>query len=368
MTSRTQSEHSPYRLIKELATDYGRSVHIGEAPDGNRVLVKRAQDETWSRELQAQARHFTVMRHLLGDGAPYPEVLEQSEDTLVMPFFPYGSLDDLSLGDDRTLVATLTASAIHQIFLIAMVEPAAFRRTSEWRDASSGYLITQADKRMSRLRAALRSAEGRTWAGDAYTRGDGQVAGSRGEVLDEALGWITDGLLAAHAGRLGPPRLGIASHGDFGLNNVMLAQPPGPASQLVFIDTRGLWISEFPWWDPVMDLATLIAFHCRIEPTLAAVGGRTSPGVLRARARLPEVAIRDMAASDDAVRAWKAGDPYAQQRLEVNIAIRLLGNISVQLLTARSRGMERATAVLDLYLHQARHVSDMLRAASVPVA
>lgn len=345
---------SRYRLIERFPTDQGRSVDVAETAQGERVLIKRAHDKSAVQELADQTRHFLAMHRLLGEHAPYPEVIQHGEGLLIMRFYPHGSLDDLSLGDDKPLVASLTASAIGKLFQIAALRADEAATSPELTDAAADFLTAQAEKRVARLRRAL---AGLCWADQLY---DGHR--TRGEVLTQMLAWITDGTLAAHARKLGPPRLGVSAHGDFGLNNIMLAGPPAPQADLVFIDTRGLWIGGLPWWDPVMDLATLLAFHCRIEPAFAAVGGRTAPEVLSAGARLTEAEILDLAERDEAVAAWTAHDPAYRDRLEIELAIRLLGSVSVQLLTAHSHGESRAAAVLHLYLEQAQRVGRILAA------
>jgi hypothetical protein len=357
---------SGYRLIDRFSTDQGRSVHVAETADGERVLIKRAYDKTWIEDLADQTRHFLTMHRVLGQHGPYPKVIKHGEGLLVMSFYPYGSLDDLSLRDDKPLVASLTAAAIGKLFEIATLWPtkaagqesaAGLAASGELAAAAAGFLTAQARRRMARLRRALASSTGSAWAAQRY-----DSHRIRAEALTQMSSWITDGTLAACAPKLGPPRLGLAAHGDFGLNNIMLAGPPTPKAGLVFIDTRGLWLGGLPWWDPIMDLATLLAFHCRIEPAFAAVGGRTSPEVLTAVARLSEAAILDLVERSDAAAAWVAQDPAYRDRLEVEIAIRLLGSVSVQLLTAHSHGEARATAVLRLYLEQARRVCRILSA------
>lgn len=343
---------SSYQLIEQFPTDQGRSVHVAETQARERVLIKRAYDQNWIRDLTEQTRHFLTMHRLLGDQAPYPEVIEYDDGLLIMPFYPHGSLDDLSLGEDNPLVASLTASAIGKLFQISALNPARGMDRQDAAAAAGVFLASQAERRVARLERAL---AGSAWASQPY---DEQY--TRGDVLADALAWITDGTLAARGHALGPPHLGLAAHGDFGLNNIMLAQPPTRTAGLVFIDTRGLWIGGLPWWDPVMDLATLLAFHCRIEPAFAAVGGRTSPEVLRADGRLSETEILKLAESDEAAAEWFHQDPRYRERLEVEIAIRLLGSVSVQLLTAHSHGEQRAAAVLDLYLEQAQRVSSIL--------
>jgi hypothetical protein len=343
-----------YRLIRQIPTNRGRSVFVGEAESGRRVLVKQAHTAEWATDLRAQTRHFLVMNELLGGGTVYPAVLQHDDRMLVLPYYEHGSLDELSFGDQAELVRRLTAAAVHEVFRIAALCPSGFDLAEATR-AGAAFVLDQAVKRVARLDEALATAAGREWAAQPY-----DDRRSRADAVAEAVGWIRDGTLAAAAPRLGPPRLGLASHGDFGLNNVMLAEEPAAGSGLVFIDTRGLWLAGWPCWDPVLDLATLIAFHCRIEPRLAAAG--ELPGEARdAAARLPEPTVRALAAADGAVQAWTATDPGWADRLEVEIFIRLLGNVSVQLLTAPRNAGQRAAAVLDLAVEAGRQVEGMLR-------
>jgi hypothetical protein len=349
-------ELSGYRLIEQFPTDQGRSVYVAETADGERVLIKRAYDKTWAQDLADQTHHFLALSRVLGQHGPYPKVIKHGAGLLVMSFYPHGSLDDLSLGNDKPLVASLTAAAIGKLFEIAALRPAEVTAASqELASAADDFLTAQASKRMARLHRALASPAGLAWAAQRYDNHR-----TNAEALTQMSAWITGGALAARATKLGPSRLGLAAHGDFGLNNIMLAGPPAPEAGLIFIDTRGLWLGGLPWWDPVMDLATLLAFHCRIEPAFAAAGGRTPPEVLTAAARLSESEIMDIAERSEAVAAWVRQDPAYRDRLEVEIAIRLLGSVSVQILTAPSHGEARATAVLRLYADQAARVTSIL--------
>src|SRR6185437_14638303 len=214
------------------------------------------------------------------------------------------------------LVASLTATAVSDLFEIANQWPPEATASEEVKSAAADFLTAQAGKRMARLHRALATSAGLAWAAERYDNHR-----TNAEALTQMSAWITGGALAACAPKLGPSRLDLAAHGDFGLNNIMLAGPPAPGAGLVFIDTRGLWLGGLPWWDPVMDLATLLAFHCRIEPAFAAAGGRTAPEVLTAAARLSEAEIMDMAERSEAVAAWVKQDPAYRDRLEVEIAI-----------------------------------------------
>jgi hypothetical protein len=342
---------SGYESLRVIPTNQGRTVHVARTRGGDQVLAKVAHTDEWALDIAEQVRHFSRMGRLLGADSVYPEVLESRERLLIMPFYSHGSLDDLSLGDDHSLVLELTTTALHALFHIATVQPPGFVPDAAWTEAASSFVPSQVAKRMARLEDALQRFPG--WLAEPT------ADGTRQEAVTDAVAWVAGGALADAAHRLAPPALGLAAHGDFGLNNIMLAGPPALGARIVFIDTRGLWHGGWAWWDPIMDLATLITFHCRIEPALAAAG-ELSPRILRARGRLTEQDILDAVTADKAFEAWAARDPGWRERLEVDIAIRLLGNVSVQLLTAPRNGELRAAAVLELLRAQSARVQEVL--------
>jgi hypothetical protein len=334
-----------YRVLQTFPTNTGRGVHHAVSTDGEDVLLKVAHTKEWAVELQEQARHLDLLADTAAGAGAYPEILGRSARHLVMRYYPHGSLDELSLGDDPGLVHELTRSALATLFRIAAVDPPGISPdlvTTAARD----WLPTHAESRLQRLEQAARGVA-RNWAAD------------RAGVLDRATGWIRDGSLDQAVPRLGPPRLTVAAHGDLGLNNIMLAGPPSPTARTIFIDVRGRWISGWPWWDVVLDLATLISFHCRIEPALGAAGER-DPRYATAPGRLTEDRIRAMIDTDTDLAALLADDPGWRERLEVAIAVRLLGNVGVQLLTAPEHGERRADIVLELYVDQLDRVDAAL--------
>lgn len=340
-----------YRLLRQIPTNRGRSVYLAETPSGDRVLVKRAHTEAWAADLRDQARHFMVMGELLGERSIYPAVLEHSDDSLVLPFYEHGSLDELSRGPSRCIVRVLTRDALSHVFMIAGFRPPA---DSPLPQVARDYLAHAARARLGRLDRAVSGPEGCDWS---RTSAAGQPP--RIHEIEESVAWIRDEAFLARSCELGPTRLVPAAHGDFGLNNVMLAEKPAAGARLVFIDTRGIWCDGYPWWDPIMDLATVIAFHCRIEPALARAG--ELPGDMAdAAARLREADILRLITGDAAFVAWAGSDEHWRKRLEVEIAIRLLGNIGVQLTTAPRNPGLRAAVVLGLYVRQARRVVGLL--------
>jgi hypothetical protein len=345
-----------YTVEQTIPTNQGRSVHVAVLEDGRRVFVKRAHTPEWADDLQRQARHYLVMAEVLGPRSMYPEVLGLTGTELVIPLYEHGTVEELALGPDVGLMLPLTRRALRAVFDLAAAARPGWG-PDERRTAARSFLLAEARRRLERLRRAVATTGGTRWlAGRMPGRPDTVAA-----VLDANTSWITDERLVGQSAALAPAELGLASHGDFGLNNVMLAEPAAPAAALVFIDTRGHWSGGYPWWDPVMDLATLIAFHCRIEPAIGrvaglAAGGPDLPG------RLGEAQVRFMASSDPAVAAWSERDPRWEARLEALIAVRLLGNVSVQLTSAPVDAERRAARVLALFEDQSERVREALSA------
>lgn len=320
-----------HRVVEAKDTNRGRRVCIAVTATGSRVAIKSAESDEFAREIRRQARHYLRLSRLLGRGAPFPDVLEASRRHLILPYFEHGTLREVRGPGRRDLLDR----AITLLFEVAASAPADARYARDG-DAGRRFLIEQVRLRKKRLTRALQhDATARAWGGRA-------VRGSttNRELVAEATRWIEDGTLDALASRTRGP-LGLASHGDFVLDNVLLRDPPGPSSRLVFIDVRGIWHGGLPWWDPMLDLASLIAFECRIEPARRAVDG-SAPG----RPATSEEEIRSLCAGNAAFQRWVSRDPGWEARLEVHVATRLLGNVSVELTTARHAACARASLAL----------------------
>lgn len=339
-----------YKIIQTIPTNLGRSVHVARDEQGTLVLIKCAHTPEWIDDLHRQSRHYLTMSRLLAEQSIYPEVLQIKEDELIIPYYEYGTIDDLTLGHDSLLITELTKRSLHYLFDIAakqMVIP----HTADHLHAAKTYLREEASSRLKRLQRALTDTEqGVQWA----SRHNTEMALSFHEIVTKTTSWIYDGWLATASSDLGPPLLGLASHGDFVLSNIMLATSPSPNAQIVFIDTRGHWYGGLPWWDPIMDLATFIAFHCRIEPVIGKL--TTSADDPQEPFRFSEQEILELCRADQAFQRWIESDLFWYERLQIEIAIRLLGSISVQLLTTPKEQIRRATAVLHLYIEQLSHM------------
>jgi hypothetical protein len=346
------AERQPrYRTVAQIPTNAGRTVRIAQTASGERVVVKRAQTAEWAADLAGQARHFRVMSALLGPDSPYPPVLETAPGRLVLPFYEHGSLDDVTVYASREATRVLISDALSLLLRIGEIRPVGHRPPPP--RAARMFLARSAQARLARLDAALATPDGRRW-------GQHSISPSgtpRGAVLEQHTAWLRDPAVTEAITRICPGRLALAAHGDFGLNNVLLASSFRPGVRTVFIDVRGLWHQGYPWWDPMMDLAILSAFSCQIRPALARAGelpavtapGRPEPGQ-----------VADLAQASPDFAAWAGDDPYWRQRLDIAVAIRLLGNISVQLATAPRNPGLRAAVVLGLYIDQVRRIGGLI--------
>lgn len=336
-----------YRILRQIPTDRGRTVHVAETDD-RLVVVKTATNRDQAAELRAQGQHLRVMRGLLDDDALYPPVLWQDTHRLVLPYIPGGALTDAATPG---VAGWAARDAVHHLFRIACLTPTLPDATQQHRAAAAGeFLAGQAETRATRLAAALATPVGARWAADNL---GGQT---RGDALLDSLWWAHD---AGWLARAAPGRLALSAHGDLTPGNILPAGGPDTAG-VVFIDTRGVWIGGLPWWDPVMDLASLVTFGCRVAPAMAAAG------LDEHAAPLCESEILAGVATDPACRRWLDSDPCWPVRLHVATAIRLLGNIANQLLTAPRNGGRRAAVVADLYLHHVARLAELHTAAAPP--
>jgi hypothetical protein len=335
-----------YRLLRQIPTMLGATVHVAELDSGEQVLVKRAETETEALALREYARHLRFLSRLPGHGSTYPPVLDHDDRRLVLPFFRHGSVDRV---DDVPTLRALTGRALDSLFRIAALAPPPAAGPVDRQELGRSFLPTEARARLQRLDRALSStAAGRSWAaGPAPSR---HLAG--------LTAWFRDGSLERCAAAIAPPFLGLAAHGDLGLNNVVLTEPAGPDAAFVFIDTRGRWHQGLPLWDPVMDLATLLVFHCRIEPALAAA--LEPDGEAARRPRLTEGEILELCSASPGFQAWAALDPQWRTRLQVHLAVRLLGNVGIQLTIAPERRAERADVLFGLFAGQMERVRQAL--------
>lgn len=353
-----------YRLLSRISTNAGRTVHVAETDSGQRVLVKQADTAEWAADLAAQARHFRVMGALLGPDSPYPPVLDDPPGQLVLPFYEHGSLDDLTAQANPGTARAALAAAMSRWMKASRAR--AHRTGPPSPEACRGFLATAAQARLARLDRTLATPAGRLWARQADLHGT-----PRGAAIDRDAAWLRDPAILGAITAIGPRRLPLAGHGDFALGNLLLTGPPEPTAGLVFIDVQGLWHEGYPWWDPVADLAILIAYSCQVRPALARAG-ELPAGPALAPARPAAGDIADLAAADPGFAAWaQDDDPYWRARLEIAVAIRLLGNVSVQLATAPANPGLRAAVMLGLYTSHVQRIRPLighLRKGTVPAA
>lgn len=326
-----------YQVIRHIPTMTGCSVDVGVLPDGREVVVKRALTPAAAKTLAAAVRQVRRLRGLPEIAGYYPPLLAYAEDTLVLPCYSQGTLDAAGARPRNAFrrrvseaVDCLFAISSHRDFPVepSRPSPAAVARAF-WR--------SQLSRRLDRL--------------------DRAGVERRGEPFRSIARGLDDGLVdRIVAGAVSRP-LGLAAHGDFALANVLLADPGEAGPPLRFIDLRGdtVWIGDLPWWDPILDLATLITFHALIEPAL---------GVREGIARGPDHGLatlsRDELVSDalarPAVRDWVAGDPAWRLRTQLGIVVRLLGSVSAQRASAPRDRAARADIVTELLSHEWRNL------------
>jgi len=366
-----------YRLIRRFPTMAGRCVHLAVAPDGREVVVKRALDPAAAASLAGSVRQLRRLREMPEIAGYYPPVLDYTGDTVVLPYYRRGTLDGAAAGPRETF-RRLVAEAVGCLFAVSA------QRTFPAGSAGSAGSVGSAE--LSGPVLAARAF----WRGQLTRRLDrlARAGADRwAEPFSSIAAALDDGLLDRLLAQAVRRPLGLAAHGDFGLHNVLLAGPDDAASDgadsntadptnaaptnaaptnadptnaapdtagpaFRFIDLRGQtrWAGSLPWWDPVLDLATLITFHTLIEPALGVRDGidrRPDPGSA-ALATLTRDELVAAAAAQPAVRSWVATDPTWQLRTQLGVVTRLLGSVSDQLLTAPGDRRARAGVLTDL--------------------
>ncbi|GAB3951300.1 hypothetical protein GCM10029976_087480 [Kribbella albertanoniae] len=290
-----------YTVDRLIPTMAGSTVHLAHDSNGSAVILKRAQTPAAAADLAGYARQLQRLGEIPSAAPFYPPVLRLEDDLLVLPYYSHGSLDAQGAGD-RAAFVRLVGQAVDAVFTISALHsmPAGV-------DAARAFWRSQLVSRFDRLKAT-----GASVAEPPFSTISGWLAsGYFDQLLDAAV----------------TRPLGLAAHGDFGLNNVMLA---APGSELRFIDLRGAtpWADDLPWWDPILDLATLITFHCRIEPALGVRDGIAVSGPHNRATLTPDEIVALCPPS------WTDGDPGWRLRLQLGIVIRILGSVSVQLTSA----------------------------------
>ncbi len=339
-----------YQIIKQIPTYIGFAVYVAETPSGEQVVIKRAETELDKQKLQKYVQHVQEMQELVNEKLVYPTLLHYDGYELIMPFYRWGRIDEVG---DKAVLRDLTLQAIDTLFRIAAIETVSMPSVEERLRFSRSSIVYEAISRLDRLERAFKeNSLARKWVSGNKVEGAMDANG----LIKNLTSWITDGSLEQVATRVAAPSLGLASHGDFTLSNVLLREPASSDAAIVFIDTRARWFSGLPWWDPVMDLATLLVFHCRFEPALSDLEHESA----HVYYRLSEKEILNICFSSKSFQNWINHDPLWLKRLQIHLAIRLLGNISSQLTVASENQVERATIALGLFAEQVGRVRDTI--------
>ncbi|MEO6503819.1 MAG: hypothetical protein ABIQ09_18160 [Jatrophihabitantaceae bacterium] len=324
-----------YQLIRRIPTMSGCSVDVGVTQDGREVIVKRALNPAAAASLEGYVRQLRRLRELEGIADYYPPLLDYTGDTVVFPCYSRGTLDSAAAGSKDSF-RRLVSEAVGCVFAISA------HRSFPTDPADPLDSPTAAARAFWRLQLTQR-----------LDRLDQAGVDRAGEPFRSISRALDDGLLDRVISHAVSRPLGLAAHGDLSLHNVLLTDPgeAGPAFRL--IDLRGSWAGGLPWWDPVLDLATLVTFHGLTEPALELRDGiarSPDPGL----AALTRDELVEDALAQPSVQQWVAGDPAWRLRTQLGIVARLLGSVSVQLSSAPKDRQARAGVVTDLLSHEWR--------------
>jgi hypothetical protein len=334
------------RVLGTFPTDGGRCVHLVSSERTGNVVVKVATTDENVAALRGQVRHQTVMSSLYSTKL-YPPVLAASRDFLVTPYYRSGSVAEIAQSGQGSVVLRHVSQSLRHLFSCASLEATStlsFRQEEMAKD----FMITEARTRLARLRQTIENHHlAARWADAAMPR----RRGSHLEEITRSVDWIVSGKINRLSRELAPRRLALSAHGDLTLNNI-LVEEKAPTSSVIFIDTRGRWHAGLPWWDPMMDLATLITFDCR--PLHSASGYAKYAEDARYEAPLVEGSLLSLCYDEPHFLSWIARDDAWKKRVELYVAVRLLGNIGSELKSARPGQESRATTALARLSEQAR--------------
>lgn len=347
-----------YKTIETIPTNRGRSVIVVESPAGERFVIKSAHNKRQAEEIDAQVRQFATISRLMKDDTVYPNVIAASPGTLVLPFYEHGTIYDVVKRSDTTLSSALIHTAMVQLLRIGQIPPPVASPSPE---VARRFLPSEGVARLVRLSKALASPVGRQWAGHELL-GQCQVI----DVLKKNVAWLQDKSVFAGLERIGPPQLTLAAHGDFTAKNLLLTAADDPKSKLIFIDVRGFWHNGYPWWDPILDLAS-IGFSIAVQETFSAISdgfSEKTDSCVDSLTKTTEQVLKIALACPEFVR-WTEQDWWWRIRFEVAIAIRLLGGVSVQLMTAPHDAKRRASALLNMYVYQMSRISEIIEQLSI---
>jgi hypothetical protein len=333
-------------ILGTFPTDSGRCVHLVSSPNTDDAVAKIATTQENIVALRGQARQQVIMSYIYGTKL-YPPVLAASRNYLVTPYYRTGSIAEIAQADQESKVLGHVLQSLCHLFSCAALETSS-KISSSQEEMTKSFMAIEARTRLFRLRHTIEHYDlAARWATAAMP----QRSASHLEVITRSIDWIVSGRINRLSRELMPRRLALSAHGDLTLNNILI-EDKSLTSNVIFIDTRGRWHAGLPWWDPMMDLATLIAFDCR--PRRCWSGFENHAGDAWNEASLTEESLLSLCHDEPHFLDWIAYDSAWRQRIELYIAIRLLGNISSELKSARPGQERRATAALARLSEQAR--------------
>lgn len=304
-----------FRVVERLTTESNSAAHVCRDENGELVVVKRApraRDALGSgaSELAAQMRQMEAVRPLAPTGL-YPPILARDGRTMVIPFYPEGSAEALVRSDPAGAVDVLSA-AFDALFAVAGAVGSRPAAASESMDA-------ELSSRARRLQRCLDAEPSRAL-----------LEATSGRPVSSLVADLVGGVRVGVSGRMA-----VAAHGDLIPPNVVIA--PGGVR---FIDVRGRlpWRGGLPWWDPLLDVAAVLAWLRGAE----ALGDPI-------RARGIETALIERLAASSAFARWSSTDRAWARRLGLAIAAKLLGKVSIELVYGGRDRDARALLMWELF-------------------
>jgi hypothetical protein len=178
-----------YRTVRRIPTMAGRSVEVAVTSDGRAVVVKRALDPAAAEALTGYVRQTLRLREMAGIAGYYPPLLECTGDTVVLPYYPRGTLDAAGTGS-RDSFRRQVADAVGCVFAISASRPYPGDRSGA---AARAFWRSQLIRRLDRLARAGVDASQEPFRSICAALDDGLLDRLLSRVAGRPLG------LAAHA-------------------------------------------------------------------------------------------------------------------------------------------------------------------------
>lgn len=288
-------------------TDDGRLVYR----DGS-LVVKIATDAEHRDELLEQLRLLDWHAQRPQRSRFYPKVVDSSRSSYAMQHVAGGTMQERLSVEAGPAADALLTRALDALFTLSS------RPEKRLGDGPSiaDFLSVETDNRCARIERLERAQE---------------------HAADSSLTARMSSALAESARRTAPishtASLPVAAHGDFVSSNIVFSN-----GQPVFIDPRAHWHRGTPYWDPIMDLASFVLFHCHLWDAMAKAQLRPATDL----AVRTEDQILQLAQSRPGFQRWTALDPSWRSRYRHYALLRAVGNYANNRLFTRHHARETA--------------------------